>query len=95
MDKITIKDRLSASMSVDNSADDARTHDIMAKIKCTKSGVDSVFDGVVSVDGQALATFSSYGSELAISFMATEERPSILAAVTQFINNVKTQDYDI
>lgn len=97
MSKITIKERISASMLVDNSADDGRAYDISAKIKCTKTGVESVFDGVVheGEQGQTVAVFNGYGAELSINFTAAEGRPVILSAVTQFINNVKSEDYDI
>lgn len=82
-------------MRVDNSDDSTRAYDIMAKIQCTPAGVTGVFDGVVSAGGSTVGTFNNYGAELSVTFLAAGENGAILSAVTQFINNVKSKEYDI
>lgn len=95
METIIIKERLSTTMRVDNSGDSERSYDIAARIQCSKEGVTSIFDGLVSIGGKTVGSFNNYGAELSINFVSDSDNGPVLSAVTQFINKVKSREYDI
>lgn len=94
MGKVDFTKLNSANVSVDNLVDGEREYDIKSNANLNSGILVSVDGGSVTKDGQQLATFSKYGSNLAPTFMNVTDvmdMCSILTAITNFITDIDAE----
>lgn len=98
MKDINIIETVSKTVRVDNSADEARTHDITATVSVSTDGsglrVDNILNATIrAVDGTVQpASFNTYaGGPLCVDFPPGCDRAALLAAIEAFIESVQQQ----
>ena len=81
----------SATVTADNSVDEAKKYDITARVNINENKVNSVDSGRVVKEGVEVASFSKWGeNQLNVNFNGVDvmEMCSILTEVNSFYNNV-------
>lgn len=78
-----------------NANDSERAFDVSANVRTSNAGVGNIDNGTVTKDGIQLASFNSYGgNSLNINYAGGIEgvdRAAVLAAIEQFIADVKAE----
>lgn len=81
----------SATVTADNSVDEAKKYDITARVNISENKANSVDSGRVVKEGVEVASFSKWGeNQLNVNFNGVDvmEMCSILTEVNSFYNNI-------
>ena len=94
MKKVDFTKLNSANISVGNLVDETRTYDIEARINLNDGKLQSVDNGVVTKEGNIVATFYMSTYEQSVSYksaLTREEKCAVTFAIDDFIADTKTE----
>ena len=82
----------SVSLRMSNQNNESRAFDIEANVNFASENRRSIDGGIVSKNGENVATFNDYGETQNVSWMkkpSTDEKCAIQAAIDEFVNGLK------